>query len=89
MRTKHNWPQLIEDWKSSSQNKHSFCKERGICYQSFLHQFKATNQVQSGQGFQQVFLNSTDRIDFHFTDGRCISFPITTPKDIVRFLVSL
>jgi hypothetical protein len=42
--------------------------------------------------FEQVMFDGniiSDRIDYHFADGRCISFTASSSKDIIRFLVSL
>jgi hypothetical protein len=91
MRTKQNWPQVIEEFHQSGKTKVAFCRDRGVSYQSFLMHFKRS-QDNADAGFQQILVNSnlsSDRIDYYFTDGRCVSFPIGTSKEIMRFLVSL
>lgn len=91
MKQKQNWKEIIEAWKASGKSKLAFCKEREVSYQSFLMHFKRTNQDEA-TGFRQINLVGTepsDRIDFHFPDGRCVSFPRETSKELIRFLVSL
>ena len=91
MKTKQNWPELITEFHNSGKSKIAFCKDRGVSYQSFLMHLKRTHEGVQG-GFQEIVLQGTtssDRIEFHFPDGRIVSFPITTPKDTIRFLVNL
>jgi hypothetical protein len=91
MRTKQNWPQVIADFHQSGLNKVAFCKDRGVSYQSFLMHLKRSEGVES-KGFEQIVLGSDlspDRIDYHWADGRCVSFPVSTPKDTIRFLIGL
>lgn len=91
MRTKQNWPDVIEEFHQSGKTKVAFCKDRGVSYQSFLMHFKRSQETVD-DGFKQILVNgnaSPDRIDYYFTDGRCVSFPLNTPKDIIRFLLSL
>ena len=92
MTTKINWDQQVEDWKASGLSKLAFCKERSLAYHSFIYFSKRPPVCETDNGFQQVVLQSSDlvnRIDFPFTDGRCVSFPSSTPKEVIRFLVSL
>jgi len=91
MRTKQNWPLVIEEFDKSGLSKVSFCKDRGISYQSFMMHFKRSQEDHS-TGFRQIAFGGNvkidERIDFYFPDGRQISFPISVPKEIIRFLVS-
>ena len=46
----------------------------------------------ASDGFRQIVVGAdlvNDRIDFYYPDGRCVCFPVSTPKDVIRFLVSL
>ena len=93
MKTKHNWAEILETWKSSGKSKQQFCKENELVYATFLYNYKKLQTAPSAHGaFQQVMLDGTiisDRIDYHFADGRCICFPASASKDMIRFLVSL
>jgi hypothetical protein len=93
MKTKHNWPEIIETWKSSGKSKQEFCKDHELVYATFLYNLKKLQTSRSANGvFQQVMFDSNiiaDRIDYHFADGRCICFPASASKDMIRFLVSL
>jgi hypothetical protein len=91
MRTKQDWPKVITDYHSSGKSKVAFCKENNISYQSFLMHLKRS-MTSEPQGFRQVWVGgneSSQRVEFHFTDGRCVCFPVDTPKDVIRFLLSL
>lgn len=91
MRTKQNWPLVIEEYHKSGKSKVAFCKENNVSYQSFLMHLKRSEDVTS-DGFRQIVVGSdpiSDRIDFHLADGRCVCFPLDTPKDMIRFLLSL
>jgi len=91
MKIKQNWSEFIDAWKISGLSKQAFCKSKGIPYHSFLYHVNKKINSDSG-GFRQVVLQNldgADRIEFHFPDGRCVCFPVSTPKEIVRFLVSL
>lgn len=91
MRTKQNWPEVISDFHQSGLSKVAFCKGRGVSYQSFLMHLKRSEGFES-KGFEQIVLTNnaaSDRIDYYWTDGRCVSFPISTPKETIRFLLSL
>jgi len=50
------------------------------------------SQEDHSTGFRQIAFGGNvkidERIDFYFPDGRQISFPISVPKEIIRFLVS-
>jgi hypothetical protein len=93
MRIKHNWSEILETWKSSGKSKQQFCKESGLVYPTFLYNLKKLEGVAPDSGrFQQVILEGAsgmDRIEYHHSDGRCISFPVSAPKELIRFLVSL
>lgn len=73
-------------------SKQKFCKEQDLAYHSFLYHLKKDAVSPIAEGFQQVILQSdsiTDRIDFYFGDGRRVSFPQSTPAELVRVFVSL
>ncbi len=95
MKTKVNWKELIEDWKKSGISKKQFCKIERIPYKNFLYHFNQHQKMQPRAAlpvFQQLELQSEqfgDRIDFDFGDGRRVSFPISTPLEVVRILVSI
>ncbi len=91
MRTKQDWPALILEWQESGQNKVVFCKERGISYQSFLWNLKRDGRSTQGEFRQLVVQDSLEshRIDFHFPDGRWVSFPTSAPREFIRFLITL
>lgn len=91
MRTKQNWPQVIADYDQSGLSKMAFCKTRNVSYQSFLMHWKRSQEKVS-DGFEQIVLSDNlthDRIDYHWADGRCVSFPVSTPKETIRFLIGL
>jgi hypothetical protein len=91
MRTKQDWPKVIADYHASGLSKMAFCKENNLSYQSFLMHWKRSLTSEPA-GFRQVLVNTNEslhRIDFHFADGRCVCFPVDTPKDVIRFLLSL
>ena len=82
---------MIEEFQKSGKSKVEFCKERGIGYQSLLTHLKRSGEATVG-GFRRLVVggvNHDEKIDFHFPDGRCVSFPVTAPKEMIRFLVGL
>jgi hypothetical protein len=90
MRSKQNWPALILDWQQSGLTKVAFCKDRGISYQSFIWNLKRVDRSDEGE-FRQIVVHDTspgERIDYHFPDGRCVSFPVSTPRELIRFLIA-
>ena len=92
MNTSNNWPEEIHAWSASGLSKQKFCNDRGLAYQSFLYHFNRKKVKEEPSSFRQVILPDLKRdeqIEFHYSDGRCVCFPVSTPKDIVRFLVSL
>jgi hypothetical protein len=93
MKTKPNWPEILETWKSSGKSKQQFCKEYELVYATFLYNWKKLQTAPAASGrFQQVMFEGniiSERIDYHFADGRCICFPASASKDMIRFLVSL
>ncbi len=91
MTTKHDWPLWIEQWRTSGLSKLAFCKANQLPYQSFLWNVKR-REDDSGGEFKQLILQDTsghDRIDYHFPDGRCVSFPLSAPRELIRFFLSL
>lgn len=83
---------MIENWESSELSKQAFCNERGLTYQTFLYHLRKREQKEDGGTFQQVLVGSSfgaEKIDYFFCDGRCVSFPINTPKEVIRFILSL
>lgn len=92
MKEKINWSLMIENWEASELSKQAFCNERGLTYQTFLYHLRKRERVDEGGGFQQVVIGNglgPEKIDYFFCDGRCVSFPVNTPKEVVRFILSL
>jgi len=92
MSTKSNWTQELADWAASGLSKKKFCESRGLRYQSFIYHFGRSQPNRKTHSFEQISLPDvqfSDRVDFYFSDGRCVCFPVSTPKEVVRFLVSL
>ncbi|MFN8698284.1 MAG: IS66 family insertion sequence element accessory protein TnpA [Flavobacteriales bacterium] len=91
MRSKQNWPALILEWQESGQTRAAFCKDRGISYQSFLWNLKRMSRPEEGE-FRQIMVHDMaagERIDYHFSDGRCVSFPVSAPRELIRFIIGL
>lgn len=89
MRSKQNWPALILEWQQSGLSKVAFCKDKGLSYQSFLWQLRRGEQRSDGE-FKRLVVREAlpdDRIDYHFADGRCVSFPVSAPRELIRFLI--
>jgi hypothetical protein len=92
MSTKIEWTAIIQQWEASGLSKQAFCKRESIAYHVFLYHFKRNSTTSEVGSFQQVMIdadNSSDKIDFFWQDGRSIRFPISTPKEIIRFILSL
>jgi hypothetical protein len=91
MRTRHDWPVLIEQWRASGLSRKAFCRTHDLPYQSFLWNMRRREESGTGE-FRQLILKEEqphDRIDYHFADGRCVSFPLSASKELIRFLLSL
>jgi hypothetical protein len=91
MRSKKNWLALFLEWQESGQTKSAFCKDRGISYQSFLWNLKRMNRSEEGE-FRQIMvhdMSAVEHIDNHFPDGRCVSFPVSAPRELIRFIIGL
>ncbi len=83
---------MIENWESSGLSKQAFCYERGLIYPTFLYHLRKLEETVDSGTFQQVLLGSsfgTDKINYFLCDGRCVSFPINTPKEVIRFIPSM
>jgi hypothetical protein len=92
MKEKINWSLMIESWESSGLSKQAFCIQHGLTYQSFLYHLKKREQINDSGTFQQVLVGSSfgpEKIDYFLCDGRCVSFPINTPKEVIRLILSL
>lgn len=92
MRSKHNWEVLLAEWESSDMSRKKFCVAKGLSYQSFLYHFKKKESARFNGGFRQIAIADSqngDRVDYYFADGRRISFPLVTPREMIRFLLSL
>ena len=92
MRSKHDWDALLTEWASSDMSRKRFCDSKGLSYQSFLYHFKKKESTRFNSGFRQISIadaHSSDRVDYYFADGRRISFPLITPRELIRFLLSL
>jgi len=92
MKERKNWIELIEKWELSGLSKHAFCNQEALSYQRFLYHTKKCLQEAEHGAFQQVNIgvkSSDDKIDYFFCDGRRVSFPLSTSKEMIRFILSL
>ena len=92
MTQKSNWASILAEWSASGKSKKQFCEERGLRYQNFMYHHKRALQAEGISGFQRVRFDTVPQdvhIEYHFGDGRKVSFPIHTPKEFVRFLIGL
>lgn len=92
MKERKNWIELIEKWETSGMSKQAFCNRESLSYQTFLyHTNKRLQRVEHG-AFQQVSIgvkSGDHKIDYFFCDGRRVSFPVSTSKEMIRFILSL
>lgn len=92
MKIKVNWTEQIQKWEASGMNKLAFCKQESLHYQSFLYHTKRRIQQEDKGSFQQLRIGAgvvDDKIDYFFCDGRRVSFPVSTSKEMIRFVLSL
>ncbi|HEX4887399.1 MAG TPA: hypothetical protein VFV37_05060 [Luteibaculaceae bacterium] len=93
MRTKIQWAEHIRQWQESGLSRRKFCEIQGLSYVSFLyHQKRSVELAKDGGNFEQVFIHakeSLEKIEFCTPSGGRWSFPVHTPKELIRFLISL
>lgn len=89
---KTNWKGHLAAWESSGQSKKKYCEEKGLSYQSFVYHF-SRSKISKEDGFSQVQISNPamdhEKIDYHFADGRTVSFPCQVPKELIRFILSI
>jgi len=89
---KTNWKEHLAAWESSGQSKKKYCDTNGLSYQSFVYHFNRS-KISKEDGFSQVQISNQavghEKVDYHFADGRTVSFPYHVPKDLIRFILSI
>jgi hypothetical protein len=92
MKSNINWAEHIAKWEVSGMSKQAFCAQESLSYQSFLYHHKRSLQRDVQGSFHQLSVSATrgdDKIDYFFQDGRRVSFPLSTAKEMIRFVLSL
>lgn len=89
---------MIESWKCSGQNQHSFCKDHSIAYSNFHYWYKKYREQQqelSGEAFLTVkvkkpLLPSPQRIvmELVFENGMRLNFYHTVEASYLRSLLA-
>ena len=86
------WKEHLAAWESSGQSKKKYCAENGLSYPSFFYHF-SRSKFSKDDGFAQVHISNPavdqGKIDYHFADGRTVSFPCNVPKEMIRFILSI
>jgi hypothetical protein len=92
MKASKKWQRHIAHWEKSGINKRQYCKSRNLSYHSFLYHYKKFASAPQETGFRQVILQHealSERIELTHVDGRRVSFPLSTPPEVMTILMSL
>ncbi|HEX4886637.1 MAG TPA: hypothetical protein VFV37_01195 [Luteibaculaceae bacterium] len=93
MRIKILWADYFRQWQESGLSRRKFCEVQVLSYVSFMyHQKRSVELAQDEGNFEQVFIHakeSSEKIEFCTPAGGRWSFPVHTPKELIRFLISL
>jgi hypothetical protein len=92
MKIKVNWIEQIQKWEASGMSKQAFCHQESLGYQSFLYHLKRQHRREEKGSFKQLRIDAgavDGKIDYYFGDGRRVSFPVATTKEMIRFVLSL
>jgi hypothetical protein len=86
MKNQMTWPQHLEAWTSSGLTKRAYCEKNNLNYQMFFYHQKKS-QVQVPDSFQEVELTipeDTNKIEYHFPDGGCLVFPVSSLTTVLQ-----
>lgn len=87
---------LIENWKSSGQGQHDFCKSQGLAYSGFHYWYKKY-RTGHADGAPPAFVpihvrqkqaSSTAHTELVFPDGRRLNFYHAVDATFLRTLLS-